>query len=32
MNRTFWVGTHPGLTKPMLDYLAESITDGLARA
>jgi len=25
MNRTFWVGIHPGLTFEMLDYIAESI-------
>lgn len=27
MNRTFWVGVYPGLTPPMLDFIAESITD-----
>ena len=27
MRRTFWVGVYPGLTEPMLDYIAESITD-----
>ena len=27
MKRTFWVGTYPGLTNPMLDYIAESIKD-----
>lgn len=27
MNRAFWVGTYPGLTEPMLDYIAESITE-----
>ena len=34
MNRAFWIGTFPGLTKPMLDFVAESITefmDGRAR-
>jgi len=28
MERTFWIGVHPGLTPPMLDFMAE----GLARA
>lgn len=27
MNRSFWVGTYPGLTQPMLDYVADSITE-----
>lgn len=27
MNRAFWVGTFPGLTAPMLDYIAESIAE-----
>jgi CDP-6-deoxy-D-xylo-4-hexulose-3-dehydrase len=27
MTRTFWVGTYPGLTPEMLDYIAESITE-----
>ncbi len=27
MNRSFWVGVYPGLTEPMLEYVAESITD-----
>jgi CDP-6-deoxy-D-xylo-4-hexulose-3-dehydrase len=27
MRRSFWVGVYPGLTKPMLDYVIESITD-----
>jgi CDP-6-deoxy-D-xylo-4-hexulose-3-dehydrase len=27
MKRTFWVGTYPGLTNPMLDYISESIKD-----
>jgi CDP-4-dehydro-6-deoxyglucose reductase, E1 len=34
MNRTFWVGTYPGLTRPMLDFVADSIheyTDKAAR-
>jgi CDP-6-deoxy-D-xylo-4-hexulose-3-dehydrase len=29
MKRTFWVGTYPGLTKPMLDFIADSIKDFL---
>lgn len=32
MNRAFWVGTYPGLTRPMLDYIAEAITEFLAKA
>ncbi len=27
MNRTFWVGTYPGLTFEMLDFIAESIAE-----
>lgn len=27
MNRSFWLGTYPGLTEEMLDYIAESIRD-----
>ena len=27
MRRTFWVGVYPGLTEPMLDYIAHSITE-----
>jgi CDP-6-deoxy-D-xylo-4-hexulose-3-dehydrase len=27
MNRSFWIGVYPGLTKTMLDYVIESITD-----
>jgi CDP-6-deoxy-D-xylo-4-hexulose-3-dehydrase len=26
MNRTFWVGVYPGLTPPMLDYIADSVS------
>lgn len=26
MNRVFWIGVYPGLTPPMLDYVAEVIT------
>ena len=25
MRRTFWVGVYPGLTEPMIDYVADSI-------
>jgi CDP-6-deoxy-D-xylo-4-hexulose-3-dehydrase len=25
MHRTFWVGVYPGLTEPMVDYVADSI-------
>jgi CDP-6-deoxy-D-xylo-4-hexulose-3-dehydrase len=27
MNNAFWVGTYPGLTEEMIDYLAESLRD-----
>jgi len=27
MNRSFWIGTFPGLTVPMLDYVADSILE-----
>ena len=27
MRRSFWVGVYPGLTKPMLDYVIESISE-----
>jgi len=30
MARSFWVGVYPGLTKPMLDYVIESISDFMA--
>ena len=29
MNRTFWVGVYPGLTEPMLDYLADQLVMGI---
>jgi CDP-6-deoxy-D-xylo-4-hexulose-3-dehydrase len=32
MNRAFWVGVYPGLTEPMLDYVADSIIEFLAAA
>lgn len=27
MTRSFWIGVYPGLTKPMLDYVIESISN-----
>lgn len=30
MKRSFWVGVYPGLTRQMLDYVIESITDFMA--
>jgi len=27
MRRTFWVGVYPGLTEPMLDFIADSIIE-----
>lgn len=32
MERTFWVGTFPGLTYSMLDYIAESIKEFMTNA
>ena len=32
MNRTFWVGTYPGLTTPMLDYIADSLREFMSDA
>jgi CDP-4-dehydro-6-deoxyglucose reductase, E1 len=32
MRRTFWVGTYPGLTPAMLDYIAASIDEFMGRA
>lgn len=32
MTRTFWVGTYPGLTNPMLDFIGESIKEFMTRA
>jgi CDP-6-deoxy-D-xylo-4-hexulose-3-dehydrase len=29
MRRSFWVGVYPGLTQPMLDYIADSIIEFL---
>ena len=31
MRRTFWIGVYPGLTTPMLDYVAESIIEFVTR-
>jgi len=27
MNDAFWVGVYPGLSEPMLSYIAQSIKD-----
>ncbi len=27
MNQVFWCGIYPGLTEPMLDYIAKTILD-----
>jgi hypothetical protein len=27
MNNVFWIGVFPGLTRPMLDFVAGAITD-----
>jgi CDP-6-deoxy-D-xylo-4-hexulose-3-dehydrase len=32
MKRTFWVGTYPGLTPVMLDYIIESISEFMEKA
>jgi CDP-6-deoxy-D-xylo-4-hexulose-3-dehydrase len=32
MRRTFWVGTYPGLTPEMLDYIAASIIEFVEKA
>lgn len=32
MNRTFWVGVYPGLTMPMLDFVASSISEFMEKA
>ena len=31
MNNVFWVGVYPGLTPPMLDFVAETITGFVGR-
>jgi len=32
MHRTFWVGVYPGLTEPMVDYVADSIRHFVCQA
>jgi CDP-6-deoxy-D-xylo-4-hexulose-3-dehydrase len=32
MNNVFWVGVYPGLTSPMLDFVAETIAEFVARS
>jgi CDP-6-deoxy-D-xylo-4-hexulose-3-dehydrase len=32
MKRTFWVGTYPGLTPVMLDYIIVSISEFMEKA
>ena len=32
MNQSFWIGTYPGLTTEMLDYIAETIAAFIANA
>lgn len=31
MRNVFWIGIYPGLTEPMLDYMAETIADFVGR-
>ncbi|OAS19057.1 lipopolysaccharide biosynthesis protein RfbH [Paenibacillus oryzisoli] len=31
MNRTFWIGVHPGLTQEMLDYTVQTLRDTLKK-
>lgn len=31
MNRSFWVGVYPGLTEPMLQYVADSIKEFMGK-
>lgn len=31
MRDTFWVGVYPGMTEPMLDYMAETIIEAVRR-
>jgi CDP-4-dehydro-6-deoxyglucose reductase, E1 len=31
MNSVFWIGVYPGLTKPMLDFVAEVVTNFVVR-
>ena len=30
-NNVFWIGVYPGLTKPMLDYVVESLNEVSSR-
>jgi CDP-6-deoxy-D-xylo-4-hexulose-3-dehydrase len=30
-NQVFWIGVYPGLTRPMLDYVVESLTEAAGR-
>src|ERR1019366_9070860 len=32
MNQVFWVGVYPGLTRPMLDYIATAINDSASQS
>lgn len=32
MNNVFWVGTYPGLTEPMIDYIAQSLREAAGAA
>jgi CDP-6-deoxy-D-xylo-4-hexulose-3-dehydrase len=32
MKRTFWVGTYPGLSPDMLDYIISSISEFMEKA
>jgi len=32
MNQVLWIGVYPGLTRPMLDYVAKSISEFVASA
>ncbi|NOU67942.1 lipopolysaccharide biosynthesis protein RfbH [Paenibacillus sp. LMG 31461] len=31
MNRTFWIGVHPGLTREMLDFTVQTLSDTLKK-
>jgi CDP-6-deoxy-D-xylo-4-hexulose-3-dehydrase len=32
MNNVFWVGVYPGLTQPMLEFVAATITGFIAQS
>jgi CDP-6-deoxy-D-xylo-4-hexulose-3-dehydrase len=32
MNNVFWIGVYPGLTKPMLDFVAATIIDFVSKS